>query len=104
MRAAYIALIALAVLGASEIAGAQPEDRKRVPTTSATVDPCADLSADRRGGPSDGWPGIDPRLPAPQGATSFTGIAPPGRDPSRDIPRPAPTDQAYQECRRRMGN
>ncbi|MBM4443578.1 MAG: hypothetical protein FJ027_24500, partial [Candidatus Rokubacteria bacterium] len=71
-----------------------------------SVDPCGPSAATNRGvvaGPVT--PGFDPRVPAPQGATSFTGIAPPSRDPSRQVPLPAPNaDTAYQQdCVRPAG-
>jgi hypothetical protein len=102
MRATTLAL--LAVLSLPAIAAAQAEDRQRTPTTeaAAAADPCAS-AMDRSRGPSGAWPGFDPRVPMPAGATSFTGIAPPTRDPSRDnLPAPGATDMTYQDCRRRM--
>jgi hypothetical protein len=104
MRAPTLAL--LAVLALPAIAGAQAEDRQRTPTAeaAAAADPCAN-SMERSRGPRATWPGFDPRLPMPAGATSFTGIAPPARDPSRDnLQAPGPTDMAYQDCRGRTGN
>ena len=102
MRATTLALLGLLTLPA--IAAAQPEDRQRAPTAeaSAAADPCA--SSMDRSGPRTGWPGFDPRLPMPTGATSFTGILPPTRDPSREnLPAPGSTDMTYQDCRQRMG-
>jgi hypothetical protein len=98
------ALFALAILALPAVALAQPEDRLRAPTGGvASVDPCADAAmAERARTPEPTWPGFDPRLPAPAGATSFTGIAPLGRDPSRALPQPSLPDQAYQACRQRL--
>jgi hypothetical protein len=90
------AVLALPVLAVD--ATAQPEDRRRAPTAGSTsVDPCAEVSGDRGRGPDSGWPGFDPRLPAPAGATSFTGVAPPGRDPSRTL-QPLQPDQSAVRC------
>ncbi|HYE92677.1 MAG TPA: hypothetical protein VEA38_16725 [Terriglobales bacterium] len=105
MRIATAALLASLVL-TPVVAQAQAEDRRRAPTSeaaaaagSASADPCGPSAAMNRGlvaGPVT--PGFDPRMPAPQGATSFTGIAPPSRDPSRQVPLPAPNaDVAYQQ-------
>src|ERR1051325_4606051 len=100
MRALVFALALVALPG---VVMAQPEDRRREPTApSASVDPCANVVAERPRGPETTWPGFAPRLPAPTGATSFTGIAPPGRDPSRGFPQPPQPDQAYDACARRM--
>jgi hypothetical protein len=102
MRAIPLALVALLALPV--VAAAQAEDRQRAPTAEAAADPCAASAADRAAGPRPSWPGFDPRLPMPSGATSFTGIAPTMRDPSRDISMPpGPTDVTYQDCRRRVG-
>ena len=95
------ALFALAILALPGVAFAQPEDRQRAPTGGlASVDPCANVVAELPRGPQPTWPGFDPRAPAPAGATSFTGIGTLGRDPSRELPRAALPDQAYQDCRR----
>ena len=107
MRLLVAGLITLVAAG---VASAQPEDRQRVPTgpgASAPADPCMDAPLASRG-PQATWPGFDPRLPAPAGATSFTGVAPMGRDPSRGFPDTAQLpQQAYQaqassDCARRL--
>jgi hypothetical protein len=96
-------LAVLALLVVPVTVAAQAEDRQRTPTAEAAPDPCA-ASTDRARGPRTTWPGFDPRLPMPSGATSFTGIAPPTRDPSREgLQAPGPTDVTYQDCRRRLG-
>jgi hypothetical protein len=103
MRATTLALLAVLLLPA--IAAAQAEDRQRAPTAEAAnaADPCA-TAMDRSRGPRAGWPGFDARLPMPTGATSFTGIAPATRDPSREnLQAPSPNDLSYEDCRRRMG-
>ena len=101
MRTATLAV--LAVLSLPAIAAAQAEYRPRTPTNEPAAAPAADPCAtaiDRSRGPSGAWPGFDPRVPMPAGATSFTGIAPVTRDPSREnLPAPTPTDAMYQECR-----
>lgn len=104
MRVIAIAVLLLATLTPTLVA-AQPEDRRRAPTAeAANVDPCADAASPRPIVSGSAPPGFDPRVPAPQGATSFTGIAPPSRDPSRQLPLPPPTaDVAYEDCRRRLG-
>ncbi len=96
-------VLALAVLAVPTVVLAQPEDRRVAPTApSSTSDPCANVIADRPRGPETTWPGFDPRVPAPPGATSFTGIAPPGRDLSRTLgEQPQLPDQAYDACRGR---
>lgn len=100
-----ITLAVLAVLALPMVASAQPEDRQRTPTAEPAADPCANATMDRSRGPRTTWPGFDPRMPMPAGATSFTGIAPPTRDPSREgLPPPGPTDVTYQDCRRRLVN
>jgi hypothetical protein len=101
MRTLLVALVAALALPA--LAMAQPEDRQRQPTGGlASVDPCASAGTERSVA-EPRWPGFDPRVPAPAGATPFTGIAPPGRDPSRGWPDPpALPDQAYQACVRRQ--
>jgi hypothetical protein len=102
MRAIRLALLILLALPA--LAEAQPEDRQRVPTAPAAADPCAEAFSERGPGPQPAWPGFDPRVPMPRGATSFTGAAPATRDPSRSFPAPpGPTDLTYQDCRRRQG-
>lgn len=104
MRVPTLAL--LAVLSLPALAAAQPEDRQRSPTgqaAAAAADPCA-AAMDRSRGPRTGWPGFDPRVPMPPGATSFTGIATATRDPSREnLPAPGSTDLSYEDCRRRIG-
>jgi hypothetical protein len=86
------------------LAAAQPEDRQRTPTAEAPTDPCVSAT-DRARGPRTSWPGFDPRMPMPAGATTFTGIVPPTRDPSREgLQPPGPTDVTYQDCRRRLGH
>jgi hypothetical protein len=95
--------VTLITLAAAGIAGAQPEDRERVPTASPSASPCIDANSPQTRGPQPTWPGFDPRLPAPTGATSFTGVAPMGRDPSRGSPDlPLPPHQASDDCVRRM--
>ena len=104
MRTTVIAVLAL-ILGPT-LVFAQPEDRRRAPTAeaAAAADPCAQFGAQRPAAPSASTPGFDPRAPVPQGATTFTGIAPPSRDPSRQLPLPPPSaDTAYQDCQRRLG-
>jgi hypothetical protein len=103
MRITMLTAVALVVL--PTVAFAQPEDRRRSPTTeAAAADPCADAAQTRPVVPSATAPGFDPRAPVPQGATPFTGIAPPSRDPSRQVPLPPPSaDTAYQDCQRRLG-
>ena len=100
MRAA---VLAIAILALPTVVFAQAEDRRREPTAGSptSADPCADLSAERMRGPDTTWPGFDPRLPVPAGATSFTGIAPLGRDPSRGFPQVLQPDQSYS-CRPSM--
>jgi hypothetical protein len=97
-------IVVLALLALPAVASAQPEDRQRTPTAEPATDPC--LSAmDRSRGPRTSWPGFDPRMPMPAGATSFTGMAPAIRDPSREgLQPPGPTDVTYQDCRRRLTN
>jgi hypothetical protein len=99
------ALAALALVLVPSLAFAQPEDRRRSPTAeAATGDPCASAADQRPVVPSASPPGFDPRAPVPAGATPFTGIALPSRDPSRQIPLPPPSaDTAYQDCRRQLG-
>src|SRR5438477_12379562 len=100
MRLVAATLATLAVAG---IASAQPEDRTRVPTATARAEPCIDRTVPQTRGPQTTWPGFDPSLPAPAGATSFTGIAPMGRDPSRGFPDPPqPPHEAAQDCVQRM--
>ena len=97
------AVVLLALLALPSVVLAQAEDRRRSPTAeSASADPCANLSVERPRGPDTTWPGFDPRLTAPAGATSFTGIAPPGRDPSRGFPQLPQPDLAYENCRKSM--
>jgi hypothetical protein len=97
--------VALATLALPAFVAAQPEDRQRAPTgaaASASVDPCADAARDYARGPSTTWPGFDPRVPAPAGATSFTGIAPPGRDPNLGFPQPLQPDPIARACTQRL--
>ena len=102
MRGTTLAM--LAVLALPLVANAQPEDRRRTPTAEPAADPCASY-LDRGQAPRATWPGFDPRLPMPSGATSFTGVAPTTRDPSREgLQAPGPTDVTYQDCRRRLAN
>ena len=103
MRTPVIAALALVLV--PSLVFAQPEDRRRSPTAeAAAADPCADFAQQRPAVPSTSAPGFDPRAPVPQGATTFTGIAPAGRDPSRQLPLPPPAaDTAYQDCQRRLG-
>jgi hypothetical protein len=105
MRFIAAALIALATLLPALPAAGQAEDRQRAPTGggSASADPCADAAQDRPPVAGNVAPGFDPRVPAPAGATSFTGIAPPSRDPSRDRLPPPTADTAYRDCTRRLG-
>lgn len=99
-----IALVVLTLFALPTVVSAQPEDRQRAPTGAASPDPCAEVAGDRARGPQPTWPAFDPRVPAPAGATSFTGIAPPAHDPSRNVSMPpGPTDVTYQDCRRRLG-
>lgn len=83
---------------------AQPEDRRRAPTAAASpsLDPCIDGANDRMRAPSATRPGFDPRAPAPAGATAFTGIAPPGRDPSFGFPQPPQPGVTAQACTQRF--
>ena len=97
MRLAFAALLTVAAVGVAHVADAQPEDRRR--SISGPVDPNAvDTSRDR--GPSSAWPGFDPRVPMPRGATSHTGVAPLGRDPSSAwVPGPGSVEGApYREA------
>lgn len=105
MRFIAATLIAIAIFVPALPADAQPEDRQRAPTAagSASLDPCADAAQERPPASARVAPGIDPRAPAPAGATSFTGIAPPSRDPSRDRLPPPTADTAYRDCMRRLG-
>jgi len=99
-------LAAVVLLGVAlpAIATAQPEDRRRAPTGGGTVtaDPCAvDAAGERMRAPSTASPAYDPRVPMPAGATSFTGVAPPGIDPSRNglqAPQPDQSAQSAQPC------
>jgi len=98
-------VLALATLALPALVSAQPEDRRRSPTAapSASVDPCVDGGAnDRMRAPSATWPGFDPRAPLPAGATSYTGIAPPGRDPSLGFPQPPQPGVTAQACTQRF--
>jgi hypothetical protein len=95
------------LIGGAAIAAAQPEDRQREPTASASVDPCARFGFVREQGGTT-WPGFDPRIPVPRGATSFTGVGRPTREIASGLPPPvaptgplSPTDPVYQECLRR---
>jgi hypothetical protein len=91
--------LAMFTLALPALSVAQPEDRRRTPTGGpATVEQCPDIGSERLRASQGTWPGFDPRLPAPSGATSFTGIAPPSRDPSRGFPQPPQPDQAYDPC------
>ena len=105
MRRTTMSLVAVAALAVAAVAGAQPEDRRSVPTGASATDPCANLTGGRVAGPQGVSPGYDPRVPMPSGATSMTGVAPPGRDPLRtELPAPASTaEQAHQDCLRRTG-
>jgi hypothetical protein len=105
MRFIAATLIAVAALAPALPADAQPEDRRRAPTAagSASFDPCVDAAQERPPISGRVAPGFDPRAPAPAGATSFTGIAPPSRDPSRDRLPPPTADTAYRDCMRRLG-
>jgi len=98
MRVVLVALITVAVVGAAHVAGAQPEDRRR--SVTGPVDPNVTDTRDR--GPSATWPGFDSRVPMPRGATSHTGVAPPGRDPSSTwLPGPSsPGDVPYRDAPR----
>lgn len=98
-----LALTAVVLPALAAPALAQPEDRRRSPTApSASVETCYDGADDRLRTPSASWPGFDPRVPAPAGATSFTGIAPPGRDPSRGFPEPPQPNVTAQACTQRL--
>jgi hypothetical protein len=79
MRLVLPALLVIAAVGAAHVADAQPEDRRR--TITGPVDPNV-VEDPRDRGPSATWPGYNPRIPMPRGATSHTGVAPPARDPS----------------------
>jgi hypothetical protein len=101
--AARVVVIALGLLALPGVSLAQPEDRLRVPTGGlASADPCANVVDERQRAPELTSLGADPWLPASAGATSFSGIAPLGRDPSRELPRATMPDQAYQTCRQRV--
>jgi hypothetical protein len=91
--------LAMLTLALPALSFAQPEDRRRTPTGGpATTEQCSDVASERLRAAQGTAPGFDPRLPAPAGATSFTGIAPPARDPSRGFPQPLHPDQAYDPC------
>lgn len=98
MRIALVALVTVAALGAAHVAAAQPEDRRR--SITGPVDPNVTDTRDR--GPSATWPGFDPRVPMPRGATSYTGVAPPSRDSSSAwLPGPGSSaDQPYRDAPR----
>jgi hypothetical protein len=95
MRLILPALLVVSAVGAAHVADAQPEDRRR--TISGPVDPnVVDDTRDRA--PSTTWPGYNPRIPMPRGATSHTGVAPAVRDPSSSAlsPGAAPADLPYR--------
>lgn len=98
MRLIFAALVTVAAVGTAHIADAQPEDRRR--SVTGPVDPNAIDTRER--GPSATWPGFNPRVPMPRGATSHTGVAPPSRDPSSAwAPGPgSPADQPYRDAPR----
>ena len=105
-RAAVLIVVAVSVFlacGATR-ALAQAEYRGGDPTTPSTAEACARLGLAQERTASTP-PGFDARLPAPRGATSFTGVGLPGRGVTVVTPAPpgvtAPTDQAYQDCLRR---
>jgi hypothetical protein len=94
MRLVPVTLVIVAAVGAAQVAAAQPEDRRQ--SVTGPVDPNVTDTRDR--GPSSTWPGFDSRVPMPRGATSHTGVAPPGRDPSSNwLPGPSvPGDVPYR--------
>jgi hypothetical protein len=104
MRHDVVVAAAVVVLGLATClssASAQPEDRRRAPTAPAVADPCERFGLERERSASTP-PGFDATVPAPRGATSFTGVGrlvAPNHEIASALPGPiAPTGREYQDC------
>ena len=85
------------------VVDAQPEDRRRAPTASPNIDPCAGFGMARERTVSEPT-AVDSRFPAPRGAATSASAGSRGRGMPGSLPAPAgavaPTDPGYQDCYR----